>query len=96
MNLTHPCMDPFLGVKVIIDRPTPKVQLQATIDGESIYSDEFRKQMNDWLAGFFGSYPPVPRGQAYKLPDGTFVVHPADYAALREAIPARFFASTEF
>lgn len=71
----------ILGLKVAVVKPQPKMQLSH----DCPVTDDFRKEMNQWMIEFFGYQEPTypPKGKGYMMGD-TLLVHPEDYAEMQK------------
>jgi hypothetical protein len=65
----------FGGVKVVIAAETAKMKLSADLP----VTDQFRKEIDDWMLKFFGTTCYVPEGQVITLDCNTVIVHPRTY-----------------
>lgn len=81
-------MNTFSGLKVIVQHPTPKMQLSATCP----VSDEFRAEFNLWLIEFFGYTSILEKGKTLVFKD-TLIIRADDYHQLREMMKTKQFTS---
>jgi hypothetical protein len=68
----------LMGKQVVVVPNHPKMQLAENVP----VTPEFRKEINDWMAGFFGYTNTVPEGQVLTTGDKIFV-RPEDYNKLK-------------
>ena len=70
------------GVKIHVIEPQPRMTLSSKVP----VTNEFRAEINLWMAGFFGfSYGLYEQGQAYKIKD-TLFMRRDDYEHLAAAV----------
>ena len=70
----------IFGMKIIKAAEYPKMTLAEDVT----VSPEFRKEINAWMLGFFGTTSLVKRGEVIVMQEqGTAIVHPDDYYQLK-------------
>ena len=71
------------GYKIIVDKGYQKQRLSSNVT----VTDEFRKKMDEWLAGFFGFHNVLSDGQVIKIePNRTIVMNENTFNRLDKAI----------
>jgi hypothetical protein len=77
--------DPFLlyGKRVVVNSAfTPKMQLSEDV----MVTDDFRKEINEWMIEFFGVRYLVPDDQILLVGD-MFIMNPNAYKTFRQKLP---------
>ena len=74
------------GYKIIVDKGYQKQRLSSNVT----VTDKFRKEMDAWLAGFFGFHDILSDGQVIKSePNRTLVMNENTFNKLDKAIEAQ-------
>lgn len=70
------------GYRIIVSQPMPKMRLAENVP----VTQEFRDEINIWMAGFFGYQEPLAkRGQVHVMErEKMMIAHPEDYRKLQE------------